>query len=208
MAEDDIEQYLDYFDEHRIQFQFVEMPDVTPDAVWYAEIRDCDDTPRPPRDRLVREIEEALTTGQPVPHAVDVKRSYLDWGASAAAQEILVQVANFVLEQGKEAAGDLIKVGAGGGLALLWEKWRKRGSARRSEPSFSRGAAEAKARDVLAHTYGLSEETLSSVGESQELREGRWSFRFRDDSASYVVILEDHGVELLTVEIKREIQKH
>jgi hypothetical protein len=120
MVEQDVEQFLNYFDESRVQIRFVSMPDESPDVVWYAEFLAAG-TEFADRDDIIRQLEQAIVDDPRIPaHTLDVKRSYLDWGASAAIQEILVQVAEFFLEQSREAAADMIKVGIGAGLAELW----------------------------------------------------------------------------------------
>lgn len=201
---DELDQYLDHFDQRRVEIRFVSMPDTPPDAIWYAEWTPTDGAQQD-RDAIVRELENALTQeGPPVPHTLDVRRSYFDWGASAGAEEVLVQVANFFLEHGKEAAGDAIKAGIGAGIYALWNRWKSRAKPT-GERVWERDAAEAKARDVIARAYGVPEEGIELISEGQNELERHWSFEFKQDDGAYSVTLTELADTLVTVEVARRV---
>lgn len=202
---DEMDQYLDHFDQRRVEIRFVSTPDTLPDAIWYAEWTPTDGEQQD-RDAVVRELESALTQeGPPVPHTLDVRRSYFDWGASAGAEEVLVQVANFLLEHGKEAMGDAIKAGMGAGIYALWNGWKGRAKPT-GERTWERNAAEAKAREVVARAYGMREESLELMSEGHNEPERRWSFEFEDDDVAYSVTLSELADSLVTVEVGRRLR--
>lgn len=204
---DDIEDHLNYFDEQAVQCRFVEMPDSTPDQVWFAHFMASGDPTLEDRDGLVRELETALNApGQHLDYALRIERGYYQWGASGATQEIVVQVTNYLLQEGLSAASDTAKLAAGYGLKVLWDKWRARQGAGAEEDILQgRDIAEAMARSKVSRGFDVSESQLTLVSESRRPDDNEWVFEFQHGQVAFSITMRTHAGELLTGEIHRAI---
>lgn len=202
--EEQVEMFLDYFDETRLQIRFVEYPDLPAEEVWSIDFFLAEE--QYGRDDLIRELKRALIDpdGHSVPHVLDVKRSHLDWGASAASQEIIVEVTNAVLDQGLDAVVDGVKIGVGAALKLLWDRWRRRARGSRDFQMIEGlDDARGKAKERLERAFGVDPEKLTVTDETSELEPSRWTFHFHGDDCDYKIVLEAIGDDAITAMISR-----
>lgn len=138
----------------------------------------------PHRDDVVRDLEAALVdaNGYSLPHTIDIARRHTDWGASAALQEIVVEVARFAFEEGREPA----KLAAGAGMKLLWDRWKSR---RRANKNFELlqglDAARRAAADRVARAYEVDAEALALTSDSHDPDAREWQFRFVTETHTF-----------------------
>jgi hypothetical protein len=84
-------------DSRRILVQLVPNQLESPVEVWTAELSEETSGDQIPLD-LMAEIELALRAGEaPAPHVISSRRTYMDWGASAVGEDILLEVASWAL---------------------------------------------------------------------------------------------------------------
>jgi predicted RNase H-related nuclease YkuK (DUF458 family) len=205
MDQEQIEDFLNYFDETRVIIRFVDVPGEPGADVWFIDF--VPEGKQSGRDEIVHEIERALvdSDGYPVAHVLDIRGSHLDWGASAATQEILVEVTSFVLEQGAEAAIDTGKLAAGAGLKMLWDKWCRRKLVSQDWRMIE-GVEDAKAAALerLEQAYGVPAQDITLTSESSESDARQWIFQFQDVGHQYEVVLGLAGDDVVTARISRK----
>lgn len=200
----DVESHLNHFDQQVVQFQFIDDPTSIPGHVFFAVFGPISSSSSASdRDDLVRMIDEALTEDR-VPFVLKIQRNYYDWGASAAGQDILVEVANHLLAEGISTVVEGAKIAMGFGLKALWDRWR-------SHPIVSReksvlpdpDIAEGRARERISEAFDIDEGDLTVVSQAWEQGVSEWQLEFEGKDNFFQIVMRCHENEMLTGKIAR-----
>jgi hypothetical protein len=168
-----------------VTIQLGESPEVQPDSVYDVELNIV------PREwskaqtlDLIANVIFAASKHKetPAPYTLDIRRSDLEWGASAAAESIIVYIANH--------AADIAVVAAlEHALARMIDFFQNLSpgqSAIDIDPSEMRERARWRIKEAFTLT-DIAADRLELL--SEEWSTDKWSFSFRDDSWAYAVQL-------------------
>lgn len=176
-------EYLNEFEQESIWIKWVPYPDSPPTEVWSWNFTAPGWEKDVPSQLLA---DAALTDRQNPPgYALDVRRSYFEWGASNQAQTIVLQIAEWALQGVVGSATWAV-------LSRLRALATKSGYAEAEVRPLERDEAEGYARWRIVDGFELGSnaiDALTLVAEEEDHKEGTWTFAYEREGVRYTVTI-------------------
>ena len=182
--------FLAWADNKQATISFVDYIDKPPKEIWRfnLSIEEID------VDQVTKELLRFAQELKPgTEFTLDVKRSYLSWGADASAFEVVLAISSLVL-----SAVPVIE--------KKMEQLRKRlGSETRSLEPLDREEAVRQAKHQVVMSYGLKHDQLTVVAEEEDRQSNTWTIELHgEDEGRYTVVIGSVGGFPSTYRIKRD----
>jgi hypothetical protein len=176
----------------RISIGFVDYVDGPPREIWRFELGptavDADEVTKELL-RLTQELEAG------VPFTLDVKRTYLSWGANASAYDVVLMISSVVLSS---VAGPLIE-------RKVREIQDRLGKSSDPSDPMTRDRAVSHAKYEVSMSYPVKRSELEVESEDEDRQRGIWSIGLRGkDGSRYAVEIGSANDHPTTYRIKRE----
>lgn len=176
-------EYLNEFEQESIWIKWVPYPDSPPTEIWSWNFI----APGWDKDFPAQLLGDAALTERENPpgYALDVRRSYFEWGASNQAQTLVLQIAEWALQGVVGAAAWAV-------LARLSEVAKKSVNAEFEARPLERDEAEGYARWRIVEGFELGPDALDAptlVAEEENRAESTWTFAYEHDQVRYTVTI-------------------
>lgn len=209
-SESDLSEEIGYLsrsevDSRRILVQLVPYQLEPPVEVWTANLSEETSGDRLPLD-VMAEIGLALRAGEePAPHVITTRRTYVDWGASAVGEDVVLEVASWALQG---IAGSIAYDALKRTVGRLVRTSRERSQHRAPESLSAEEAAE-RGRWSVRSAFKLSDADVQRLVVSGEevASDGSRTVRYTlgDDRRFEVELVEADGlIEIVRVGWGRE----
>lgn len=191
--------YLEEFEQESIWVKWVPYVDSTPTEIWSWNFV----APGWDKDTPARLLADAALAGRndPPGYALDVRRSYFEWGASNQAQTVVLQIADWALQGVVGAAAWAV-------LARLCAAAKKSMEVPLGVRPLERDEAEGWARWRIVDGFELGHEAydhLILVGEEEARAELKWTLAYEHDGVRYTVTIGTREGLVDFARIKREL---
>lgn len=171
----------------RITVRLVPDQTAAPVEVWMAELWGLETGRELPLE-IMAELSLAVSAGEaPPPHILSTRRSYVEWGASAVGEDVVLEVARWALEG---VVGSIVYDALRRSIVRLVKAARARHPELRVEPLTAEEAIE-RGRWTIVHNFGLNGDQLEElvVVGGEELRDGSRVVRYEYGDRRYEVEL-------------------
>jgi hypothetical protein len=162
-------------DRLEVTLQFREGMGDSPDEIWLWDASGVLEDAELP----LREVRQFIAAEEVWPYEIERRESIRNWGASGAAEFILIGVSTGLLTKAIEPAARALFARIGAALSSSQTPW-----------AMTDDQAEQRARWYVVMHFELDDDALALTSTERDLQDEAWKFVFEDQQHRYTVDLE------------------